>query len=175
MEPDSLAAKRLSARLLAAKGDFDGALKELRSIAEDGRATTEDLNLFAWAALFVTSVPADAVEAAERANTLTQERNFAILHTLACVYAELGKPVEARNLLTKALETSHLAEPNSALWYGLGRLAELYGQPDAAVAIYKRVESPEGETTDAFATYNLVQARIRQLAKKFPKEVRAGS
>jgi tetratricopeptide (TPR) repeat protein len=175
VESDNLAARRLSARLLAAKGDFDQSLAELRKVSEDARATPEDLNLFAWSALFVSKVPADAMEAAERANSVTHDRQFGILHTLACLYAEVGKTVEARALLNKALETSHLAEPNDQLWYGYGRLAELYGQPDAAVAMYKRVEAPENlQAIDAFATYKLVQTRMNQLAADSSKEVVSG-
>ena len=163
-EPDNLAAQRLSAHVLAARGEFAEATQGLRKIAEDGRASTEDLNSFAWSALFLPSVPSDAVEAAERGNTITQNQQFPILHTLACLYAETGKTVEARNLLIKALDSSRIGEPNSALWYGFGRLAELYGQYDAALDDYKRVETPEID--DAFATYNLTQHRVQALKAK---------
>jgi tetratricopeptide (TPR) repeat protein len=172
LDSENLAGRRLSARLLAAEGKFDQSMEELRKLAEDGRATPEDLNMFAWSALFVPVVPNDAVEAAERANALTQDRQFGILHTLACLYAEVGKTVEARALLNKALETSHLGEPNEALWYGYGRLAELYGQADAAIGMYQRIERPEDvQTIDAFSTYNLAQHRVAGLAAHSSKEV----
>jgi hypothetical protein len=71
------------------------------------------------------------------------------------------------------MENSHIPEPNSELWYGFGRLAELYGQYDAALAAYKRVEAPE--VPNAVATYNLVQQRIKDIAKKYPEESRNGN
>ena len=166
LEPDSLEPQRLLAQLLGAESQFDKAIEQFRKVAADGRATAQDLNGFAWSALFVQSIPPDALEAAQRGNNLTQNNNFGILHTLACLYAELGKTNEARDLLVRALTTSHLSEPNSALWYGFGRLAELYGQEDAAMADYSRVEKPEQNL--AFDTYNLVRARMQDLNKAHP-------
>lgn len=172
-EPDSLVAQRLSARVLAEKGDFQGANQALRKIAEDSRASVDDLNLFGWSGLFLPSVPPDGLEAAERGTTITQNKQFAIMHTLACLYADVGKPVEARNLFIKALEIAHLTEPNSELWYGFGRLAEVYGQYDAALTAYKRVEAPE--VSNAFNTYNLVQQRMKNLMNKYPEESKSGN
>jgi len=163
LEPDSLEPYRLLAQLLGAKAEFDKAIEQFRKVATDGRATASDLNGFAWSALFVKSIPPDALEAAQRGNSLTQNNNFGILHTLACLYAEVGKTNEARDLLVRALVSSHLSEPDSALWYGFGRLAELYGQEDAAMADYNRVEKPEQNS--AFDTYNLVQNRVSLLTK----------
>lgn len=165
-EPDSMMAKRLSAQLLAAKGEFAKASDALRANADDSRATINDLNSFAWSGLFLPSVPPDMLEAAERGNSMAQGKQFPILHTLACLYAEVGKPVESRNLLMKAMEISNMAEPTSEVWYGFARLAEVYGQYDAAAVDYKRVEAPEIPTT--FATYDLAQQHMRELAKKNP-------
>ena len=49
----------------------------------------------------------------------------------------------------KSLELRPTADPRSADWFVLGRIAEIYGVPDAAAAAYKRVtkEDPDGQTT----------------------------
>jgi hypothetical protein len=166
-DAEDLPAQREAARNEIVQGEMDKAVEELRHIAGDSRATEADLNQFAWATLFVKSVPEDAIEAAQRANNLGKNSNYAVLHTLACVYAEIGKTTEARDLLIRALDSSQLSEPDSALWYGFGRVAESYGQYDAAIVAYRRVEVPKiPEPTSTFA---LSQMRLQGLAKQHPE------
>ncbi|HJQ38954.1 MAG TPA: DUF3857 domain-containing protein [Thermoanaerobaculia bacterium] len=59
--------------------------------------------------------------------------------TLALVYAESGKTLEARQALLSSIDQRNSDQPNSDDWYVLGRIAETYGVRDAAVAAYKRV------------------------------------
>ncbi|HET9743694.1 MAG TPA: transglutaminase domain-containing protein [Terriglobales bacterium] len=166
-DADDLPAKRVAAQDDVLQGHIDAAFDAWRHIAADGLATTTDLNQFAWTALFIGSVPEDAIEAAQRANGLTQNRNYAILHTLACLYAEVGKTNEARELLVRAMETNQLAEPDSDIWFGFGRVAEAYGQYDAAEIDYKRVEEPN--IADPVSTYTLSQLRLQELTKSHPE------
>src|SRR5260370_41319134 len=98
----------------------------------------------------------------QQANLLRKNNNYAYLHTLACLDAARGETAEARQLLLEATSTGNMEEPNSAIWYGFGRIYEQYGVYDAAAAAYQRVERPDGviEPTDIFV---LAQSRLKAL------------
>jgi hypothetical protein len=67
-----------------------------------------------------------------------RERNHASLNTLAAVYAGLGRPAEAREILLRSLGE---ARPlGGADWFVVGRIAEGWGLGDAARAAYARVK-----------------------------------
>ena len=65
------------------------------------------------------------------------------LHTLGCVYAELGKTKQAREVLVEAMDKMDLTEPDPNYWYAFGRIAEQDGEPDSALADYARVTKPD--------------------------------
>jgi len=54
------------------------------------------------------------------------------MHTLAAIYAEQGKTSEARELILKVMDLWALDEPNSEALFVFGRIAEQYGNVDAA-------------------------------------------
>src|SRR5262249_13060801 len=109
-EPDYL---RMQARLALRRGDALGARKILKGLIDAGKASNSDLNEFAWYALIAPAkVDGEAVEVAERANTLSKNASFDIMHTLACLYTEQGRPKEAYQLLVKAIDAAGLEEPN---------------------------------------------------------------
>jgi hypothetical protein len=90
------------------------------------------------------------------------------LHTLACIYAERGKGKEARDALLLAINAAGLDEPDSSIWYGFGRIAELYGLNDVATTIYSRVEkSDKFEYPDS--TYELSRLRLKRMAAQLPQ------
>ncbi len=78
---------------------------------------------------------------------LTKNNNFAILHTLACVYAEAGKGSQARDLLQ-------------------------YGELEAAARMYGRVEKPKFEYPGA--SYDLARQHQAALVRdrNHPKETK---
>jgi Tfp pilus assembly protein PilF len=84
------------------------------------------------------------------------------MHTLACIYANQGRTVEARDLLLKAMAEEHLSEPNSSVWYALASIYEQYGVTDAAIEAYRKVERPEGRINPT-STWVLAQARLKAL------------
>ena len=88
--------------------------------------------------------------------------SYGALHTLAALYAENGKSVEARQALLKAMDRHGSDDPGSSDWYVLGRIAENYGVRDAALAAYKRVE--KGDLTGT-STWELTQKRIAVMGK----------
>ena len=112
--------------------------------------------------LFDDQVDDQALAAAQQANLLSKNDNYAYLHTLACLNAARGETAEARQLLLEAMSSGHLEEPNGAIWYGFGRIYEQYGLYDAAANAYKRVERPDGviDPTDSFM---LAQSRLKAL------------
>jgi hypothetical protein len=90
------------ARAAQAQADFTGAGKFLDTVLDGGQATSSDYNFYSWNTLFEKSADADAIQAAQQANSLSNNSNFADLHTLACVYAAHGKTTEAKQVLLQA-------------------------------------------------------------------------
>jgi tetratricopeptide (TPR) repeat protein len=143
-----------------AQGDFAAARKTLKQVLSGGEANAEDYNNYAWNALFEHNVDEDAIQAGQQATTLTNNGRFADLHTLACLYAAQGKTTEARQVLLQAMESENLAEPNSPAWFAFGAIYEQYGDRDAAIAAFRKVEKPEGPMSPA-DTYVLAQEHLK--------------
>jgi tetratricopeptide (TPR) repeat protein/transglutaminase-like putative cysteine protease len=165
--PDETAYVRSRARLAAYRGDFAKAREILKSLIDKGQAASQDFNEFAWFALELPGpIQQETIDLAVRGNDLTKNANFAILHTLACVYAQAGKTAEARELLLKAMDAAHFAEPNSEIWFGFGLIAEQYGITDAAQKMFALIEKPKDNYPAT--TYGLAQqhlAALQRLAK----------
>ena len=69
-DPDNL---RFGARLAGEKGDYAKARELLKKLIDRGTATSGDLNLYAWDALFIPgAVGPDSIEAADRANEMAR-------------------------------------------------------------------------------------------------------
>lgn len=164
-----------SAVLLALyHGDFVHSRELIKSLMDRGKATTSDMNSYAWADLFQPSkIDQDSIEAAERANQMTKNANFAIMHTLACLYAREGKPAQARELLLKAMDAGNLEEPDSSVWLAYGMIAEQYGATDSARAMYARVEKPTTEAPES--NYQLAHQLLASLGKAGPATAAGGT
>ncbi len=150
------------ARAAQAQGDFTGASKFLHTVLDGGQATSSDYNFYSWNTLFEKSADTDAIQEAQQANSLTNNRNFAELHTLACLYAAQGKTTEAKQVLLQAMDAAGLVQPNSEVWFGFGALYEQYGVADAAIEAFRKVRKPEG-TVSPTDTYVLAQAHLKEL------------
>ena len=160
--PDDENLLRIKERSAEAQGNFAQARATLQQLFDDGKATSNDYNSFAWTALFDNKIDADVVKAAQQANMLTHNGNFNEMHTLACIYAAQGRTAEARDLLLKAMTVASLSEPDSSVWYVLGSIYDQYGVTDAAIEAYRKVEKPEvriGPTSTGL----LAQARLKAL------------
>lgn len=160
--PDDEFLLRLKVRFAEAKGDFALARETEQILMNNGKAAASDYNNFAWLGLFDGKVDADSTKSAQQATMLTSSSTFSELHTLACIYAYLGKVKEARDALLKAMAAGSLSQPNSAVWYGFGSIYEQYGVTDAAIDAYKKVERPDGKI-DPTSTYLLAQSRLKAL------------
>jgi len=157
--PDDLPAVRSSAQLAEGKGNFVQARSIIRPLIDNNRAEMRDFNNYTWNALFVGKVTEEDVSILQRAIANKSDSSYAEVHTLACLYAEIGKTKEARELLLRAMDSGGLDEPNEPIWYGFGRIAEDYGLPAVALSLYQRV----GKTPDAdFPTSTYKLARMRE-------------
>jgi tetratricopeptide (TPR) repeat protein len=172
-------AEELAKKRLAKKPKDDEALRALSSIAAQARdyaaaakyaeqlvdelsPTQNDYNNAAWFELFAGNVT-HAMENARRATAEESQTSAAALHTLATLYAETGKNIEARDALLRTLDKSRRDQPDSSDWYVLGRMAENYGVRDAALAAYKRVVKKE--EADGASVWELAQRRLAVMGK----------
>jgi tetratricopeptide (TPR) repeat protein/transglutaminase-like putative cysteine protease len=143
------------------QGDLEAAGRYLQRVLDRGPDSTAFNNL-AWQGLFRGGVDDKTVEMGQRAVTLDEYKNPSSLHTLACLYAELGRTAEAYQLILQTLEVAGTA-PKSDEWYVFGRLAEHYGLPDAARRYYARVEPVKAGGAEAISTHTLAQQRLAAL------------
>jgi len=146
--------------------NYTAARAALQTVLDSGKATASDNNSFAWLGLFDNHVGDPELKAAQQSTMLSKNASFSDLHTLACIYAALGRTTEARQVLTEAMNAANEADPNSEVWYALGLLYEQYGATDAALTAYKKVQAHEFDDhtyIDPASTYLLAQARIAAL------------
>jgi len=160
--PDDELVLMVEAEAAAKRGNVQESLDLLKPRISNPKAGMSLLNNYAWTGLFLSPVPADAVEIAQRAARLTENKSFGIVHTLAAVYADMGRLAEARKLILEVMDGSDLDEPNEAAWYVFGRIAEQYGQPEAALEAYRRTKPKKPEEFGAStSTWALAQHRAQ--------------
>jgi tetratricopeptide (TPR) repeat protein len=157
---DDEALRALSSNAAKAR-DYAAAAKYAEQLVDELSPTQNDYNNAAWFELFAGNVT-HAMENARRATAEESQTSAAALHTLATLYAETGKNIEARDALLRTLDKSRREQPDSSDWYVLGRIAENYGVRDAALAAYKRVSNKE---TDGGSVWELAQRRLTAMAK----------
>lgn len=126
------------------------------------KSDASDKNQSAWYALFTGTVSGDDVQTALAAAQANQN-DGSVLHTLGCLYAEVGKTKEAREVLVRAMDLGNLDEPNDAFWYAFGRLAEQYGETDVARAVYERVSKPAKREQIPGSPFRLSQTRMNAI------------
>ncbi len=160
--PGDVDAMRALVYSAVARGDYVKAHALGQKIVDEGKAETQDLNNIAWGSLFTGKVDPSDIEDALKAAELSKN-NAKILHTLGCVYAETGKTKEAREVLIQAMDAVNLDEPDENYWYAFGRIAEQYGERDAALATYARVTKPKTTVELPGSTYHLAQVRLQAL------------
>jgi Tfp pilus assembly protein PilF len=163
--PGDHLALRLLADEAARVKDFDLAEKRYDEIISGGKATAGDYNTFAWMLLERGRLDEKTVDYGQRAATLSGYGNAASLHTLASIYADMGKTAEAYQVILQSLAAREEA-PGSDDWYVFGRLAEHYGLPEVARKYYKRVEPPSAPENEAMSTHALAARRLAALGEE---------
>jgi Flp pilus assembly protein TadD len=168
--PRNREALEMLINLAAQRHDYDAAAAYAKRVLDELTPLDNDYNEAAWIALFNGKELDKAIENAQRATTGSGRGAAASLHTLAALYAERGKNLEARQALVQSLERriADTLSPND--WYVVGRIAENYGVPEAAVAAYKRVEKPGADGTPGIeqplSSWELSQRRLAALNGK---------
>ncbi len=143
-----------------ALGDVEGVDRRTRALLE-GEENASRLNDLAWARLVVGLNDDVTLEAAQAAASKENGQKHAILHTLATAYAQMGMGQEARTMLETATSKASTDELSSSDWYVVGRIAEIYGAPEAARAAYERVEPDP--LFGYMSVYPMAQRRLAQL------------
>ncbi|HTX75498.1 MAG TPA: DUF3857 domain-containing protein [Terracidiphilus sp.] len=165
-DPDALRSK---SNIELARGNYTAALPWLDKLVQLGHEDAEVLNEIAWVSLYTGHVDQKDIDAGIRATQLAKD-NPAILHTLACAYAETGKTTEARNLLLRAMDDLNLDAPNDDYWYAFGRIAEQYGERDIAIADYRKLEKPKQVLAIPTSSWELAQIRLKALNADAPAQ-----
>ncbi len=147
-----------------AREEFVKAHDIAQGMVKDGKGGTSELNGIAWYSLFPGKPSDSDVDAALKAAQLSNNA-WGILHTLGCLYAELGKLKEAREVLVQAMDSANLDEPDSDFLYAFGRVAEQAGERDLALADYARVTIPKNPLEFPGSSYQLTQIRLKALQK----------
>lgn len=160
--PNDPSATRARMNLLEQQNRLPEAIAVGRGLIQSGRATPVDYNNLAWLALVNGGPTPEDVQVAERAALLTQNSEPGTLHTVAAVYAEVGRTKEARELLLRMMDLSGLEEPNGPAWFVFGRIAEQFGILDSAAAAYRKVVPPKGRQSPT-STYALAQRRLQAI------------
>jgi tetratricopeptide (TPR) repeat protein/transglutaminase-like putative cysteine protease len=122
------------------------------------KAQPGDFNDLAWESLFVGKTDQQSLSYAIKAAQLSNY--FSELHTLGCIYAELGKTKEARDVLIEAMDKANMDDLDPNTWYAFGRIAEQYGERDLAMADYKQIEKPKPDIAIPDSAYELAQLRL---------------
>ncbi len=172
--PDDIDAMRALVLNAVVREDYVLAHDLSLKIVKAGKAEAPDLNGAAWNALFTGKVSDDDIENAIKAAQLSKTKT-AELHTLGSVYAEIGKIKEAREVLIQSMDLLNLDEPNPDYWYAFGRIAEQYGERNAALADYARVTKPKKALQIPSSSYRLAQNRLKVLDNASDSKVSASS
>ncbi len=153
------------------RGNYAAARVWAQKLSDLGKEDATMLNNVAWYSLFTGKAGDDDVARAIRATEMDKDAPF-ILHTLACLYAETGKPKEAHDVLLRAMDEWNLDEPNGEVWYVLGRIAEQYGERDSAIADYRKLKKPERVLAISTSTWQLAQMRLNAMGASQPSSAK---
>lgn len=159
--PEDTGAKYLLGILLARNGEFAESAKLLRPV-EAGRNVNGLANELAWNALFQEPIPETALADAKRATE--RDAHPDVLHTLACVQAEIGQAAEAHQTLLRVIDARQRTDSVDNLV--LGRLAEHYELPTIARNLYEQVAKDPAR--EAGTSWHLAQRHLKRLAGKLP-------
>ena len=148
-------------------GNFDEARRIWQKILDSGKATAGAYNNCAWMSMFHKGARDADVDLALHAVQMSSYGDLAALHTLAMLYAEVGRHNEAWQTLKMLIDKRPGKIPDAIDHVVIGRIAEHYGLEDAARESYERVPKP---TTDSrTSTWQLAQKKLAALGKPAPK------
>ena len=161
-DPDELAASRALAQAKSGEGKFSESEALYRKLADSPKGSWYEWNQFGWLAVFANDLTSEKIASVQQA--MGNAPNASILHTLATMYADAGKGVEARETVLQAMRQWGYDEPDSNSWLVFGRLAEQFGVLDEAASDYAKVTNEPGG--GPMSSYALAQRRLAILNKK---------
>lgn len=171
--PRDLPALRMRMQAAVQRADLQTARSTAAAVAGVRELGPAELNNVAWTALAAQQVDAEAISQIEQALELTKESpNRDLLNSAAAVFAEAGRLKDARDAELRSMRIAGMIEPDSDSWYVFGRIAEGYGEDEAARKIYDRVEPPQRESDVRASAYWLAQRGlegIEQRASEHPE------
>lgn len=128
--------KRLLARRLAGRGDYDEALELLTSLFPAGQASKSDYNNVAWYSLYTKAgLPSSFVDRYAIVKRLSGGGD-AELHTLVCFLAAEGRLSEARELFERYVNIPAKSDALVCERLAYAFLAEAFGLEDCARSYY---------------------------------------
>ncbi len=137
-KPQQLDVRRVLSELRARAGDFEGAAREAEELLSLPRSNAIDLNNAAWHRMVAGMLDEKTLSLAQRAVDGTAGLEASALNTLGTVYAEVGRPAEARAVVNRAMDLAESGEPDPSDWYVVGRLLESFGLIDDARDAYRK-------------------------------------
>lgn len=150
--------KDRQASVLARRGKIAES-KQLRlQLIEESPSSSEHYNNAGWLGMFSKPTQQD-VDHVLRGLELS--RTSASLHTLSCLYAELGRIDDAAKTFVELRGMRKDGKLESIDWYIVGRIAEHLGFKDEAKRAYQKVEKPK--TVSPTSTYALAERRLQKL------------
>ena len=167
--PDDEDVWRARARAATLQRRWDDSARFRRKLVALGKANAEDYNELAWEALFQSDPGSQMVDDAEHAALFQKNPPWSVLHTLAAVYADVGRVVEARQTLVNELVAAGREEPEDKEWLVIGRLAQQFGDDEHARAAYSRIPKPEDAIDQIASTYALSRVWMAGLAPASPE------
>jgi tetratricopeptide (TPR) repeat protein len=160
--PGDMAALQVLGEHALEHGKYEDAARYFAGVLDRTSASPGDYNQHAWTAIFAKEDLEKAIEEARHAVTKAPN-SYAILNTLAVLYAEHGQSTEAREALLQSVEKHEDDDIEASDWYVVGRIAENYGINDAAIEAYQNIEKPEERVSGT--TWELAQARLKGLKR----------
>jgi predicted Zn-dependent protease len=158
--PEDHAALSAEAGIAMRNGEAEKCIEIGKKIIAAGSSTAPDWNNTAWAYLMANRVTPEAIDFAQKGVYATQSSAFGTLHTLAALYAEVGKTTEAREVILQAMDVAGQDEPEDNSWYVFGRIDEQYGITSDAAAAYGRVTKPVTDDGLPATVWALAQRRL---------------
>ena len=66
------------------------------------------------------------------------------------------------------MDDLNLDEPDDDYWYAFGRIAEQYGERNAAISDYRKLEKPKEATMIPTSSWQLAQNRLKVMGAEEP-------
>jgi len=157
--PDDLDSERNRMTALTGLGRQSERERVNQALVDGGKASANDFNNLAWSFLVRGEAPDRALDYARR-SLLMVPGNSAAQHTLASILAERGETTASLEMLRKVLASEDSPSPREEEWYVFGRIAEQFGEKEAAKACYLRLKEPKEALARPESCYVLAQRRL---------------